>query len=112
MTAKFLSNRREDAKKFMSGICAGIALARNDKAKALSFVAKSVRNLDSAAIEYLYKLYITDVIPARPHIKPEGVDLAIQMTSAILPAAVTTKAAELADSNLILELEKEGRCNA
>ena len=112
MTAKFLSNRREDAKKFMSGICAGIALARNDKAKALSFVAKSGRNLDSAAIEYLYKLYITDVIPARPHIKPEGVDLAIQMTSAILPAAVTTKAAELADSNLIPELEKEGRCNA
>jgi NitT/TauT family transport system substrate-binding protein len=111
MAAKFLSNRREDAKKFMSGICAGIALARNDKAKALSFVAKSGRNLDSAAIEYLYKLYITDVIPARPHIKPEGVELAIQMTSAILPGAAPAKAVELADNSLVAELEKEGRCN-
>ena len=70
ISAAFLKARREDAKKFMSGICEGIALARNDKSQALSFVAKTGRNLDAAGIEYLYRLYTTDVIPARPHLKP------------------------------------------
>ena len=36
----FLQSRRDDVKKFMAGICEGIATARKDKAKALAFVAK------------------------------------------------------------------------
>jgi ABC-type nitrate/sulfonate/bicarbonate transport system substrate-binding protein len=111
MSAPFLKVRREDAKKFMSGICAGIALARNEKPRALSFVAKTGRNLDAAGIEYLYRLYITDVIPARPHLKPEGIELAIQMTAAMLPVAATMKAQDLVDTALVPELEKDGRCN-
>ena len=111
MSATFLKTRREDAKKFMSGICAGIALARNEKSRALSFVAKTGRDLDAAGIEYLYRLYTTDVIPARPHLKPEGVDLAIQMTAAIAPAAGMMKPQDLTDATLVPELEKEGRCN-
>ena len=95
----------------MSGICAGIALARNEKPRALSFVAKTGRNLDAAGIEYLYRLYITDVIPARPHLKPEGIELAIQMTAAMLPVAATMKAQDLVDTALVPELEKDGRCN-
>lgn len=111
ISATFLKARREDAKKFMSGICRGIALARDDKGKASSFVAKTGRNLDAAGIDYLYRLYMADVIPWRPHVKPEGVELAIQMTAALLPDAAPIKAADLADAALIAELEKENRCN-
>ena len=95
----------------MSAICEGIAIARKDKAKALAFVAKSGRNLDSAGLEYLYQLYITDVIPPRPHLKIEGVELAVQMTASLIPSAREIKAQDLADTALVPELEKEGRCN-
>jgi len=111
ISAALLNNRREDAKKFMSAICEGIALTRKDKAKALEFVAKTGRDMDSAGIEYLYRLYITDVIPARPYLKPEGVELAVQMTSALLPAARNLNARDLVDAALVPELEKAGRCN-
>ncbi len=111
ISAALLKNRRDEAKKFMSGICEGIALARKEKAKALEFVAKTGRNMDAAGIEYLYRLYTADVIPARPHLKPEGVELAIQMTSALLPAARNLNALDLVDSALVPELEKEGKCN-
>jgi hypothetical protein len=67
--------------------------------------------MDAAGIEYLYRLYTTDVIPARPNLKPEGVELAIQMTSALLPAARNLNALDLVDSALVPELEKEGKCN-
>ena len=111
ISAAFLKDRREDAKRFMSAICEGIAVARKDKAKALEFVAKSGRNLDGAAIEYLYRLYMTDVIPARPHLKSEGIELAVQMTAALIPSARGIKAQDVADAALVSELEKEGRCN-
>jgi len=111
VAASFLQNRRDDAKKFMAGICEGIAVARKDKAKALEYVAKSGRNLDPAKIEYLYKLYITEVIPARPHLKIEGIELGIQMAGLMTPSARALKAHELVDAALVPELEKEGRCN-
>jgi len=107
----FLKNRRQEAKQFMSGICEGIAIARKDKAKGLEFVAKTGRNLDAAAIAYLYELYITDVIPPRPHLKIEGIDLAVQMTAALIPSARAINAPEIIDATLVPELEKEGRCN-
>jgi NitT/TauT family transport system substrate-binding protein len=111
ISVALLNNRRDDAKKFMSGICEGIALGRKERAKALEFVAKTGRNLDAAGIEYLYKLYITEVIPAKPFIKPEGIELAIQMTSALMPSARTMKPQDLTDAALMPELEKEGRCS-
>ena len=111
ISAAFLTNRRADARKFMSGICEGIALARKDRGKALEYVAKTGRNLDAGGIEYLYQLYISEVIPAKPFLKPEGVDLAIQMTSALIPSAKTMKPQDLIDAALIPELEKEGRCS-
>ena len=111
ISAALLKNRRDDAKKFMSGICEGIALARKEKSKALEFVAKTGRDMDVAGIEYLYRLYTTDVIPTRPHLKPEGVELAIQMTTALFPTGRNLNAAELTDATLVPELEKESRCN-
>lgn len=111
ISAALLKNRRDDAKSFMSGICEGIALGRKDRAKAMEFVAKTGRNLDAAGIEYLYKLYIIDVIPPKPFLKPEGVDLAIQMTSALIPLAAAMKPQELVDAALVPDLEKEGRCS-
>jgi len=111
ISAALLKNRRDDANKFMSGICQGIAIARNDRAKALGYVAKSGRNIDAAGNEYLYKLYMSDVIPAKPFLKSEGVDLAILMTAAIIPSAATMKPRELVDDTLVPELEKQGRCS-
>jgi hypothetical protein len=55
------------------------------------FVSKSGRNLDAAAIEYLYRLYITEVIPPRPHLKIEGIELATQMSASLLPSARAIK---------------------
>lgn len=95
----------------MSGICEGIAIARRDSVKALDFIAKSGRKMDAAGIEYLYRLYITDVIPAKPHLKMEGIELATQMTASLLPGAVMPGAQQLTDPSLVPELEKEGRCN-
>lgn len=111
VAASFLQKRRDDAKKFMAGICEGIALAKKEKSKALEFVAKSGRDLDAAAIEYLYRLYMTQVIPARPHVKIEGIELAAQMTASLLPSAGAIKARDLIDDTLVAELEKDGRCN-
>jgi ABC-type nitrate/sulfonate/bicarbonate transport system substrate-binding protein len=111
VATSFLQNRRDDVKKFMAGICEGIAVAQKDKAKALAFVAKSGRDLEPAKIEYLYKLYITEVIPARPHLKIEGIELGIQMAGLMTPSARALKAQELVDTALVPDLEKEGRCN-
>jgi ABC-type nitrate/sulfonate/bicarbonate transport system substrate-binding protein len=111
VAASFLKGRREDAKNFMAGICQGIAIARSDKAKALSFVAKSGRNLDRAAVEYLYGLYMNDVIPLKPHLKMEGVELAVQMTAPLIPTALAIKPQGLIDAALVPELEREERCN-
>ena len=48
-------------------------------------VAKTGKNMDDAGIDFLYKLYMSDVIPVKPYVKPEGVELAIQMATALLP---------------------------
>ena len=85
--------------------------SKKRKTKALAFVAKSGRNLEPAKIEYLYKLYIADVIAARPHLKIEGIELGIQMAGLMTPSARALKAQELVDAALVPELEKEGRCN-
>jgi hypothetical protein len=55
------------------------------------FVSKSGRNLDAAEIEYLYRLYITEVIPPRPHLKIEGIELATQMSASLLPQLARSK---------------------
>lgn len=111
ISAEVIKSRRAAAKNFMSAICEGIAMARKDKPKALEYVAKSGRKIDAAGLEYLYQLYITEVIPAKPFVKPEGIDLAIQMTAALILSAATMKPQDLVDDALVPELENEGRCN-
>src|SRR5262245_22506416 len=111
ISSALLKQHREDAKRFMSAICEGTAVARKDKPKALEFVAKSGRNLDAAAIEYLYRLYMTEVIPLRPHLKSEGIELAIQMATPLISSARGIKAQDVSDAGLVPELEGEGRCN-
>jgi ABC-type nitrate/sulfonate/bicarbonate transport system substrate-binding protein len=107
----FLKNRRPEAKSFMAAICEGIAVARQNKSKALEIMTNAERNREAALMEYLYRLYITEVIPARPHPKLAGVELGIEMQAPTLPAARGLKASELVDASLVHELEKEGRCN-
>jgi NitT/TauT family transport system substrate-binding protein len=111
ISVAFLRARRQETKTFLSGICEGIAVARQNKPKALEIMTKSERGRDPAALEYLYRLYTTEVIPARPYPKVEGVELGIQMVAATVPAAGVMKATELVDATLMEELVKEGRCN-
>jgi len=111
ISAAFLRQRRAAAQLFMSAICEGIALSRQDAVKAKEFVAKTGRKIDAAGIDYLYNLYVTDVIPQKPHLKPEGVELALQMTAALIPSAASMKPEQLVDAALVPELEKDGRCS-
>ena len=111
IAAEFLKTRREEAKNFLSGICEGITVARQNRPKALEIMTKSERGKDPAALEYLYRLYTTEVIPARPYPKVEGVELGIEMVASTLPSARGMKTQELIDVTLMEELVKEGRCN-
>jgi NitT/TauT family transport system substrate-binding protein len=111
MAAEFLKTRRLEAKSFLRGICEGIAVARQNRPKALEIMAKSERGRDPAALEYLYHLYTTEVIPVRPYPRFEGVELGIQMVASTVPAARGMKTQELIDATLMEELVKEGRCN-
>jgi ABC-type nitrate/sulfonate/bicarbonate transport system substrate-binding protein len=111
ISAAFLRADRRRAKAFVAGICEGIALAKKDKPRALEFIGKTLRKTDAAAAEYLYRLYTTEVIPDRPHPRIASVELGIQMQTSTLAAARGMKAQELVDATLVLELEKEGRCN-
>jgi len=111
MTVAFLKTRRQVAKTFMSGICEGIALAKQNQPKAMEIMTKSERGRDPAALEYLYRLYTTEVIPARPYPRIEGVELGIEMVASTLPDARGIKAQDLVDASLVDELVKEGKCN-
>jgi len=111
MTVALLKTRRQVAKTFMSGICEGIALAKQNQAKAMEIMTKSERGRDPAALEYLYRLYTTEVIPTRPYPKIEGVELGIEMIASTLPGARGIKAQDLVDATLVDELVHEGRCN-
>ena len=111
MTIAFLKTRRQVAKTFMRGICEGIALAKQNREKAMEIMTKSERGRDPAALEYLYRLYTTEVIPARPYPKIEGVELGIEMVASTLPDARAIKAQDLVDAALVDELVSEGRCN-
>jgi ABC-type nitrate/sulfonate/bicarbonate transport system substrate-binding protein len=111
ISAAFLKNHRSESKTFLSAICEGIALAKEDKAKALEFVAKTTRKNDPALAEYLRRLYLEEIIPSRPHPKIASVELGIQMIAASIPAAGKLKPEDIVDTTLMQEIEKEGRCN-
>ena len=111
MTVAFLKTRRQAAKSFMSSICEGIALAKQNQSKAMEIMTQSERGRDPAALQYLYRLYTTEVIPARPYPRLEGVELGIEMVASTLPDAHGIKARDLVDASLVDELVKEGKCN-
>ena len=106
----FLRNHRDEAKSFLSSICEGISLARQDKPAALQAIAKTVQKNDPSVLEFLYRTYVGEVIPARPRPRIEGVELGIQMAGSNLPSAKPIRAQDLVDASLVEELENEGRC--
>ena len=108
----FLKNGRDKAKSFLSSICEGIALARRDKAAALAAIAKTAQKSDPAVLEFLYRIYVGEVIPARPYPRIEGVELGIQMAGSIVAGAGAVRAQDLVDPGLVEELDREGRCAA
>jgi ABC-type nitrate/sulfonate/bicarbonate transport system substrate-binding protein len=112
ISAAFLKSRRDKAKIFLGSICEAISLARKNKPKALEVIAKTVRKSDPAVLEFLYRIYVGEVIPVRPYPRTEGVELGIQMISSTLATAKGIKAQDLVDRTLVEELEREGRCNS
>lgn len=112
VSAGFLKDHRDRAKSFLRSICEGISLARKNKPAALEAIAKTVQKSDPAVLEFLYRIYVGEVIPARPRPRIEGVELGIQMLSSTLPAAKGMKAHDLVDPSVVAELEKEGRCGS
>jgi len=111
MTDALLKTRRQVAKSFMSGICEGIALAKQNQPKAMEIMTKSERGRDPGALQYLYRLYTTEVIPARPYPKIAGAELGVEMVASTLHDARVIKAQDLVDATLVDELVKEGKCN-
>ena len=109
ISAAFLKERREDAKRFMSAICEGIAVARKDTQKLCSLSPRADGRRCGRRIS-LSALY-DRCDSRRPHLKSEGIDLAVQMTASLLPGSSVPDAQQLTDPSLVPELEKEGRCN-
>jgi hypothetical protein len=107
MAVGFLKARRQEAKSFLSGVCEGIALAKQNRPKALEIMTQLERGRDPAALEYLYRLYTTEVIPDKPYPKFEGVELGIQMVASTVPSARGIKTQELIDASLMEKLVRE-----
>ncbi len=104
---KFLRESRDEAKAFFRSICEAIALARKDRLRALDTLRKTMRITDPAQLDFTYRIYVERVIPQRPYVRPESIELAIQVTSSRADAQAT-QAQDLIDHSLIQELESEG----
>lgn len=111
ISATFLKQSRDKAKIFVRSICEGIALARKDKARAVEIIGKTVRKSDPAVIDFLYRIYVGEVIPERPYPRLAAVDLGILMMSSVHANTEGMKSQDFIDSTLISELEKEGLFN-
>lgn len=101
----FLRQSRDKAKQFVRSIAEAIALARKEKNKAMAALGKTMRITDPALLEFVYRIYVGEVIPVVPYPKTESIELAIEMAGA---QAREIKAQELIDPTLVRELEKEG----
>lgn len=101
----FLRRSRDKAKRFVRSIAEAIALARKDKARGTPALGKTMRITDPALLEFVYRIYVGEVIPAVPYPKIESAELAIEMAGG---EARGIEARELIDPTLVRELEKEG----
>lgn len=107
VSRSFLRESRDKVKAFLKSICEAIALARRDKLGAMATLAKTMRITDPALLDFTYRIYVEEVIPQRPYVRPESIEIAIQVTSSGNDAKAT-QAHDLVDLSLIQELESEG----
>jgi len=105
VAAIFLRRARDKAKQFLRSIAEAIALARKEKNRAMEILGKTMRITDPALLDFVYRVYVGEVIPAIPSPKIESIELALEMAGA---QARGIKAQELIDPTLVQELEKEG----
>lgn len=103
----FLKESRDKVKAFLRSICEAIALARKDKPKAIGTLARTMRIEDPGLLDFTYRIYVERVIPRRPYVRPESIEIALRITSSGADAK-GTQAEDLVDLSLIRELESEG----
>jgi NitT/TauT family transport system substrate-binding protein len=103
----FLRQSHSRAKQFVRSICEAIALARKEKNKAVEVLSKIMRITDPMLADFVYRIYVGEVIPVIPYPRMESVELALEMT-ADGAGAKGIKAQDLIDATLVRELQKEG----
>lgn len=101
----FLRRSRDKAKQFLKSISEAIALARKEKSKAVQVLGKTMQITDPALLDFVYRVYVGEVIPQIPYPKIESIELAIETAGA---RAKEIKAQDLIDPSLVHELEREG----
>jgi ABC-type nitrate/sulfonate/bicarbonate transport system substrate-binding protein len=103
----FLRRSRGKAKQFLRSISEAIALARKEKPLAVEVMGKTMQIIDPALLDFVYRVYVGEVIPAIPHPRIESIELALEMAGAGAQEK-QIKAQDLIDPTLVRELEKEG----
>ena len=103
----FLKESRDKVKVFLRSICEAIALARKDKPKAMETLRKTMRIEDPALLDFTYRTYVERVIPERPYVRLESIEIALRITSSDADTK-GTRPEDLVDLSLIRELESEG----
>ena len=101
-----LSRGRESVKGFLKALCEAIALAKKDRARADQIYSHRLGIKDAALLDFMYRTYVHGAIPQRPFPKTEPIALGLEEFGS-KPGLKGKKAAELIDTSLMRELEKE-----
>jgi len=102
-----LGRDRDSVKAFLKALCAAIALAKKDRARADGIYSRHLGVKDSGLLDFMYRTYAQGAIPQRPFPKSEPIALGLEEFGA-KPGLKGKKAGDLIDTTLLTELEKEG----
>ena len=102
-----LGRDRDSVKAFLKALCAAIALAKKDRARADGIYSRHLGIKDSGILDFMYRTYAQGAIPQRPFPKMEPVALGLEEFGS-KPGLKGRKAEDLIDTTLLTELEREG----
>lgn len=111
VSAIFLRQSRNEAKRFVQSVCEGMVLAKPDKSRALGILSKIRPQADHATLEFLYHVYL-ETVPEQPRPKPQSVALMLEIMGYADPRVKDINAENLIESSLMRELEKDGFCKS
>lgn len=102
-----LTRERERVSNFLKGLCEAIALAKKDRSLADRVYMRHLDVHDPALLDFMYRTYVSEVIPQRPFPRPEAIGLGLEEFGA-KPGLKGKRVENLLDRTLLNELEKEG----